>query len=351
LIRDRFPQTRKNSSGYALDEFLVSDRAIDLVIGAEGTLGVVSHIEWRLDRIPAERAGLRIGLRSLDQLADVVQSIDTLAPSASELLDRSFLDLVGTERGYGVEAVLLVEFERENPAELRQTLEAATALARPLSYSVDTAYSRVAAERLWSIRHAASPILARLPDERRSLQVIEDACVPLPLVSEYIRAVRRAATGRDLPVVIFGHAGDGHIHVNLLPDVTREGWEANVSGLLEEVTGTVVRLGGTLTGEHGDGRLRAAGLERIYGTDILQLFRLVKDSFDPAGIFNPGVIISSGDSPISRLKVGTGAVRLPSDIADGLREIERTGGYARPRLELAGAAKVGAGPELGAKSS
>jgi FAD/FMN-containing dehydrogenase len=235
-----------------------------------------------------------------------------------------------------MEAVLLVEFERNDRDSLRRATEEATARARPLAYSVDTAFSSEAAERLWAVRHAASPILARLPEERRSLQVIEDACVPLPRVSEYIRGVRGGAAKLEIPVVIFGHAGDGHIHVNLLPNVTRAGWEASVASLQDEVTSLVVRLGGTLSGEHGDGRLRAASLSEVFGADVLRLFRLVKDSFDPLGIFNPGVILSSGEPPISRLKVGRGAAPLPEDISSALREIERSGGYARPRLELAG---------------
>jgi FAD/FMN-containing dehydrogenase len=202
--------------------------------------------------------------------------------------------------------------------------------------SVDTGFSAEAAERLWAIRHAASPILARLPDNRRSLQVIEDACVPVERMGEYIRAVRQAALERDLPFVLFGHAGDGHVHVNLLPEVGQPGWEERVSSLLEEITETVIRLGGTPSGEHGDGRLRSQAMTRLYGPEIIELFRRVKDSFDPAGIFNPGVILPSGDPPISHLKVGAGAAPLPADVAQALRDIERMGGYGRCRLELAG---------------
>jgi hypothetical protein len=91
-----------------------------------------------------------------------------------------------------------------------------------------------------------------------------------------------------------------------------------------------------LSGEHGDGRLRAEALGRVYGPEIVDLFRRVKRSFDPLGIFNPGIILPSGDPPISRLKVGATAVPLPDDLQRSLREIERTGGYGRSRLELAG---------------
>ena len=343
LIAARFPHTRKNSSGYALDAYIQSGSVLDLIVGSEGTLGIVTEIEWRLDAIPGHRAGLRVALRSLDHLSDLVRAMAELQPSALELLDRSFLDLVGTSTlagaglGFpGADAVLLVEFERNDPESLRRAVETATARARPLAHSVDSAFSAAAADRLWAIRHAASPILAALPQHKRSLQVIEDGCVPLDRVSDYIRSVRQAAAARAIPVVMFGHAGDGHIHVNLLPDVGQQGWEQAVTGLMEEVTGAVVRLGGTPSGEHGDGRLRASTLVQVYGSEVVELFRLVKRSFDPLGIFNPGIILPSGEAPISRLKVGSGAVQLPSDVEHGLREIERSGGYGRSRLELAG---------------
>jgi hypothetical protein len=108
-----------------------------------------------------------------------------------------------------------------------------------------------------------------------------------------------------------------------------------VAALLDEVTGEIVRLGGTPSGEHGDGRLRAPLLERVYGAGIVSLFRRVKDAFDPHGILNPGVIVPDGGASVTRLKTGDGAVPLPPDIAAGLRRIERTGGYATPRLSLA----------------
>jgi FAD/FMN-containing dehydrogenase len=342
LIRARFPHTRKNSAGYALDAYLGSGDVLDLVIGAEGTLGLVTEIEWRLDRIPHYRAGLRIGLPSLDHLGAVVVALNRCQPSAVELLDRTFLELVapaslsGSETGRGWEAILLVEIERDDPDALALDLERARAAVQPWAASVETAISSAEAEQLWAIRHAASPILAGLPEDRRSLQVIEDACVPLDRMGEYIEVVRAAAARRNLPAVLFGHAGDGHVHVNLLPEVSRAHWESDIAALLDEVTAAVIRLGGTPTGEHGDGRLRAGTLEALYGAEIVDLFRLVKRAFDPLGIFNPGIILPSGDPPISRLKVGSGAAPLPADIQRGLRDIELNGGYGRCRLELAG---------------
>ena len=339
LVAARFPRTRKNSSGYALEDWLASRDLLDLVIGAEGTLGFVTRVTWRLDAQPAHRAGLRVELRSLDDLVKVVAALLACEPSAVELLDRTFLDLIRhTEVGEGLaaaEAILLVEIERDDARSLREAVARASDGVRPWAAAVDTALTAASSARLWELRHAASPILAGLPEDRRSLQVIEDACVPLDHMGEYIRIVRRVTSARDIAAVIFGHAGDGHVHVNLLPKIGRAGWEQGVAGVLEEVSDAVVRLGGTPSGEHGDGRLRAALLQRVYGDEIVGLFRRLKQAFDPLGILAPGVILPSGEPAIGRLKVGREAAPIPDDIAHGLREIERGAGYARCRLELA----------------
>lgn len=342
LIRGRFPQTRKNSSGYALDAWLASGELVDLVIGAEGTLGIVVESRWRLDPIPRWQAGLRITLASASALGDAVPALLAHDPSAVELLDRSFLELVlptlpaEVREGLGdAEAVLLVELERDERGALRQALDETAAAVAPWALGIETALGGEAAERLWALRHAASPILASLPETRRSLQVIEDGCVPIARLGAYVAAVRRLAAAHDVPAVLFGHAGDGHVHVNLLPELARPGWQRDVAALLDEVTAVVADLGGTPSGEHGDGRLRAALLQRIYGADVVALFRRVKDAFDPHGILNPGVIVPDGGASVARLKTGDGAVPLPPDIAAGLRRIERTGGYATPRLSLA----------------
>jgi FAD/FMN-containing dehydrogenase len=339
LIATRFPRTRKNSSGYALDDWLDSRDLLDLVIGAEGTLGLVTSVDWRLDPQPAHRAGLRVELRSLDDLVKVVAALLACEPSAVELLDRTFLDLIRhTEIGEGLtgaEAILLVEIERDDPLALREAVAKGSEGVRPWAAAVDTALTAASSARLWALRHAASPILAGLPEDRRSLQVIEDGCVPLERMGEYIRIVRRVTSARGIAAVIFGHAGDGHVHVNLLPKIGLAGWEQSVAGVLEEVSDALIRLGGTPSGEHGDGRLRAGLLHRVYGEEIVGLFRRLKETFDPLGILSPGVILPSGEPAITRLKVGRDAAAIPEDIADALRQIERGAGYARSRLELA----------------
>jgi FAD/FMN-containing dehydrogenase len=335
----RWPKLRKNSFGYALDEFARSGNPLDLVVGAEGTLGIVTAVEWRLDAVPPHRAGVRILLGDHAELPALVAELLPLEVSALELLDRTFLDVVRSGEPSiplpNADAVLLVEIEAASEGALRRVAEAVVRAARPRAIAVDAALSRAGTDQLWRVRHAASPILARLPPERRSLQVIEDGCVPVERLGDYISALRLAAADCDIPVVLFGHAGDGNVHANALPDVTRRGWQKRLRELYARAADAVIRLGGVPSGEHGAGRLRSALLERVYGPEIVSRFRDIKRAFDPLGILNPGVILPSGEPPLSRLKVGAAAARLPDHVERGLRAIERTAAYATPRLSLA----------------
>lgn len=337
-IAARFPAVRKNSSGYALDAFLASGEVADLVIGSEGTLGFVTRAELQLERRPGAVGTLLVALADLASLGEAVATLLRHEPAAIELLDRSFLELADLSRavvpGAGARALLLVEIERATEPEVRATLAEAERALGAVALATRSAVAAPEREALWHLRHRASPALAALPPERRSLQVIEDACVPVAALGRYLEGVHAAAAEAGMAVVAFGHAGDGHLHVNALVDTTAPGFERRLDELLSAVTDLVIELGGTPSGEHGDGRLRAAALERLYGPVVTELFAAVKRAFDPAGVMNPGVIVPDGTPALSRLKVGPAAAPIPAAIAERLRERERTGNWAVPPLAL-----------------
>jgi len=339
LVEARFPKTRKSSAGYALDRYARSGDELDLLIGSEGTLALVTAVQWRLEPIPSDVAGAALGFVDLERLAAAVPYLVALNPSAVELLDRTLLDLVreaGTPLPEGLEGLLLIEFERETAAAARGVVGDAVRGLNDQTIHVATAVDRAGLETLWTVRKLASPALARLPATQRSLQLIEDGCVPLEALGRYIAGVRAAAARRGVPVAIFGHAGDGHVHVNALPDVTSTGWRDALAGLYDDAADLLQHLGGTPSGEHGVGRLRAGLLERFYGPAVMALFRDVKETYDPRGILNPGVIIPAPDwTPLADLKVGPATAAIPDDIAARLREVERTAGWATPKYELA----------------
>ena len=334
LIADRFPKTRKSSSGYALDRLAATGDEVDLFVGSEGTLGIVTEVHWRLDSIPVDIAGVALGFADLEAMTDAVPYLVSLQPSAVELLDETLLRFI--PEAPTVACLLLVEFERESAAAARGLVGDAVRGLKHSATHVETAVDRAGLERLWSVRRLASPALARLPVTQRSLQVIEDGCVPVAALGAYVRGLRRAAERHGIPIAVFGHAGDGHVHVNALPDTTRDGWREALRALFDDVTDLLLQHGGVPSGEHGVGRLRAGVLERFYGAEVMALFRQVKRAYDPLSIFNPGVIIPATDwSPVAALKVGPGAAAIPDDIATRLRDVERSAAWATPKAELA----------------
>ncbi|MEK7668040.1 MAG: FAD-linked oxidase C-terminal domain-containing protein, partial [Gemmatimonadota bacterium] len=229
----------------------------------------------------------------------------------------------------GTEAVLLVEFEGEGGAD-------AAGAVGDLALATERADDPEDIEKLWELRHLASPILTRMPDETRSLQLVEDGCVPVHRLGEYVTALRHAATRHGFRVVIFGHAGDGHLHANIIADVNAPDLVPRLTACLEEVTAAQIALGGTPSGEHGDGRLRAPFLAHAFGAAYADLCRRVKDAWDPSGILNPGVVVSApGARPLDfPLKVGLTAPSIPAEAAAHLRRIERDAAWGTFLLGL-----------------
>ena len=321
------PRTRKNSSGYCL---VAPDNGWvrHLLIGSEGTLGFVTTVELALEPIPAHDTTVLVPVRSLDELPDVLAALRDADPVAVELLDRTYLEFARAADDRipaDAEAVVLARLAGETEPSLPGDAEKRAVFAE----------GPAVAEELWNLRHLASPILARLPDERRSLQVIEDGCVPLDRLPAYIAGLRKLAAEYGYQVVIFGHAGDGHVHANLLVDTQAADLAARLGEFLRQVTNMQLALGGTTSGEHGDGRLRAPFLERLYGATYVEACKRVKAAFDPNGILNPGVKLAIGPSFTGdTLKVGHEAPVLPPDVAQRLRDVERTAAWSTFRLDL-----------------
>jgi FAD/FMN-containing dehydrogenase len=331
---------RKNSSGYALAEYAEGGELIDLLVGSEGTLAIIVGIELELTSLPGATASLLASYASLDDAVVGADEARRGDASACELLDRTFLDVAARAAPLpipgGTEAVLLIELEA---ADARSAEVAARELATKLDGAgatrVTLGLDRDDEERLWELRHAASPILSRLDPSLKSMQFIEDGVVPPARLADYVRGVRAALTAHDVSGVIFGHAGDAHVHVNPLIDVRREGWRDRVAGVLDDVVDLTARLGGSLSGEHGDGALRAPLLARTTSAAALELARRLKHAFDPANLLNPGVKVSlPGQQALGDIKYDPALAPLPAAAARVLERVERDRAYAEFRLAM-----------------
>ena len=339
---------RKDSSGYGLADYVRSGELVDLLVGSEGTLALIVGVELALSPQPGATATVLATFDSLDEAVTGADFARRQGAGACELLDRTFLDVVrqAAERG-GVastlpvttEAVLLIEIEGAQVAEARDSaLALADGLRAAGGVRVDVALDAAAEHALWTLREAASPALARMDPALKSMQVIEDGAVPPARLAEYIRGVRVALERHGFRGAIFGHAGDAHIHVNPLVDVRRPGWREAIAALLADVAALTAHLGGTLTGEHGDGRLRTPWLAETWpAADGLptHLFRAVKQAFDPANIFNPGVKVPVSEARgIGDVKYDTTLPPLPERSQRALDHVTSERAYGEPRLRL-----------------
>ena len=291
-ILSRWPRTRANSSGYNLRACLGEDpQKVDLIplfVGSEGTLASFHRATLHLLPLPGHQSLTMLGFADVASAGRAVIDLMALRPSACEILDDTFLQII--RRGLGtfplpvedsVHAILLVESDGETREEAEAAMDAllaAAATAGPVS--VRRAATPAERSAIWSFRKAASPLLNKGRGKLKSLRFIEDGAVPLEAIPAYLQGVTEILNCRGIETVIFGHAGDGHFHVNPFMDLRDPVHFEQMPHIAREQSQLLADLGGTLSGEHGDGRLRTPFLPLVYG-DLVELFRKIKLALDP----------------------------------------------------------------------
>jgi FAD/FMN-containing dehydrogenase len=329
---------RKESSGYAIRAAVESGDLIDLLVGSEGTLALFTAIELVLAPVPADTPTVLGGFPDIEAAADAAIAARASGAVSCELLEETFLEVA--RRGEmpvpdGARAVLLAEYDGDSSRAAGAGAEGLAADFRTHgATTVEVARSPERVAELWALRHAASPILSRLDPSLRSMQFIEDGCVPPEQFASYVAGVRVALAEAGVRGVLFGHAGDAHLHVNPLIDVRTTDWRERVRDLLDDVTGLVAELGGTLAGEHGDGRLRAPLLHRVWSADARAWFARVKQAADPAGVLNAGAKVAAPHAePWEAIKYDAELRPLPSEARAVLTAVERERAWHRYRLD------------------
>jgi FAD/FMN-containing dehydrogenase len=331
----------KDSSGYGIARFAETRDLIDLLVGSEGTLALFTRVELSLIPVAGATSSVLGAFASLDDAVAAAVRARESGAVACELLDRTFLEVVAAGGGSddtlrGAEAALLAEVEGKDAETAGNSAREVERLFRESgATAVRVALDSPTETELWELRHAASPILSRLDPNLKSMQFIEDCAVPPVALPAYVRGVRRILAENDTRVVIFGHAGDAHVHVNPLVDVRRTDWRARVARILDEVTSLAASLGGTLAGEHGDGRLRTPLMPRVWTESARERFAAVKRAFDPSGILNPGVkVATTGEMPLGDIKYDPDLSPLSPRARAALDRVEAKRAYAQSRLDL-----------------
>lgn len=287
IERDR-PCSPKNSSGYHLYDVVTDGivRLQRLIGGSEGTLCLLTEAKLSIRRLPRHRVLAMMVFPDSDAACEHTASILKLEPSAMELMDSTAIRMVSTfDPGAKLDqdsSVVLCEFDGDTSRELLSRARKLKAFCPRVNIVPEKEYAS-----LWKLRQSVSPALERMPGKRRSTRVIEDACVLPERVPEYIRGLKKILKGHRREAAIFGHLGSGNIHVNVFLDLNDARDVAIMSTVSFQVAELVRGLKGSLSGEHGDGLLRAPELRRQF-PNLYPVFEQIKQIWDPGGIFNPG---------------------------------------------------------------
>src|SRR6476660_5501543 len=304
LIAQKRPTVSKNSCGYNL--FGLADGLArgcfdlpKLFVGSEGTLGLFSEATIRLVEKPRETLTALIHFHRLEDVGDAVPKLLELSPSALEVMDANTLNLIGRAK-HGIPAdaaaTLLVELDGDTiGSDLRAQAERMIDISRRYRLTSDPviAFDPEQREQLWKARKALYPTLYRFDPKKKPINFVDDVVVPAERISELIRYLEEFFAGQRVPVAIFGHIGNGNAHIIPLLDVNdHDDFQKMVQGYHEIHQTVLGRFGGSICGEHGDGRVRAEYVKTMFGPELYDLFVRVKQSFDPSGMLNPGIKIS-----------------------------------------------------------
>ncbi len=305
-LERRVPKVLRHVAGYNLHRLLRPGASpAELLVGSEGTLAFFRRIRLRLSRIPARRVLGVCAFPSLPVALDAVQHIVGLEPHAVELMDHTLTGLARENAAFratvdallppAAHTLLLVEFAGDEEGALAGRLSRLEGLVRGIGPDCDAtrAEDPAAQAAIWAVRRAGLNIVLSMKGDRKPVSIVEDCAVPLPALAGFAAEVEEIFARHGASSTWYAHASVGCLHVRPSLDMKDPADIRAFRAIAEEVHGVVGRLGGSHSGEHGDGILRSEFIEPVLGRRLARAFAEVKDAFDPAGMMNPGKIVGA----------------------------------------------------------
>ncbi len=307
-ITEHRPKSLVNRSGYGLHDILegvLTRNELDLaklLVGSEGTLGLVTEATVSTVPLPLHRGCVLLLFESLDKAAHAALDLAPFEPAACDLMDRRHLNLARkTDVRYelllpeAAEAVLLVELHAATREDLRDKLEGVVEQAQyrsGLAVASHLAEDEADFHLFWELARRFVPMLYRLQGSTRPIPCVEDIAVPPEALPNFLRHLQDTLKRLHVTASLFAHAGHGQLHIRPFLDLANTNDIHTMESLADELYEKVWLLGGTISGEHGDGLSRTPFMARQYGP-LVNVFRELKQIFDPQGILNPGKIVPS----------------------------------------------------------
>ncbi len=263
-----------------------------LMVGSEGTLGVITRIIVKLLPLPEAKKTMLVLFDSIDGAARSVSAIirGKIIPTTLEFMDSSALACVRQATDLEVpeeaRAALIIEVDGDADVIDRQAQRIADIIQELGVVEIRIAATAAESEALWKIRRSVSPSLRKVNPDKFN----EDICVPRSKVPEMIRKIETISSRHDIPIVNFGHAGDGNIHVNVMVDRKQAGQLQKAEQAIEEIFKETLALGGTMSGEHGIGIMKAPYISMELSVAATAYMKTIKQALDPNNILNPGKI-------------------------------------------------------------
>lgn len=301
LIKSSAPKTSKNVAGYALGRVRRSDGSFDLsqlIVGSQGTLAVVTEATLATRPYNPRTTLVAAYFNDLAKAGQAVLKLKALGPSALEIVDCYLLDFLEKNHPGEIDdlvpnplpkIVLLIEFDDRLQASQRLKLARTERILARFGAGSHVATKRRDQARLWKIRHSAAAVIWMNKGRKKALPMIEDGVVPVEKLPEFLEKTYALLKRHKLEIAVWGHAGDGHLHLQPFMDLSRAAERTKVFTVADEFYKMVLELGGSTSGEHNDGLMRAPYLEAVYGPEMYKLFHEVKKIFDPHSVFNPRI--------------------------------------------------------------
>ena len=275
----------KNVTGYNLTQ---------LLIGSEGTLGIITKIIFRLIPLPRKRKLMLAAYNSIQECATTVAKIFQagITPSALELMEKSAIKAAENQLGKKfpnteAEAQLLIEVDGNYEDSIDRDIEAiAEIVTEQGAFDIILAEDKNKMDELWALRRCIGEAVKSISEYKE-----EDTVVPRSKIPELIKGVKEISGRYGITTICYGHAGDGNVHVNILKDKSDDSvWEKDLDTAIREIFKLTVSLGGTISGEHGIGYSQKSYLPIALGEQEIALMKNIKKTMDPNNIMNPGKI-------------------------------------------------------------